>query len=517
MDEINGHPGLNSEIQNQFSQRASELSMINGSDQTLAQQTQSSKEDTKFRVDDVTSDSTGTDGSLWDPDDPLATDTPPPHFHLQDLPASVPSSLSLSPVDQALTMLNRLPSTDLNSQRDSPLMETCDISLVALEMDSEEETPEPRSLLSRLFSDAGKSEDKNETRRPAPDLTCTRAQSASTCDSISKDLSVEGVRLRSYSYSYSKFCPSRSPRDNHTSEDGVLHSVSHSRSLLQALSLSKSTLSLSLLHPGKQRASSISEQSQDKREIRFRKRAQSADDEGSLELAESLQHLTLSEFLKEIEEEELEKCNIPTKAESEKYKVIRTFSFLKNRMSSTRNKNKGKGKDREAKDKQLNGHRFGTGPCLGPTLCVVCDKPASGKDLLHCSGCTAIVHKSCKESLPPCLKKLQDRYALTVVKSKTASLPQNFTVRESSPHSVIPISVSQPVLTPKERKDNVTQSCSLPGSLPNSDSLLSESSETESEALKPNSHSEELLPTPGSSASNESSFGDGMRSVRVIV
>lgn len=35
------------------------------------------------------------------------------------------------------------------------------------------------------------------------------------------------------------------------------------------------------------------------REIRFRKRAQSADDEGSAELAESLQHLTLSEFLKE--------------------------------------------------------------------------------------------------------------------------------------------------------------------------------------------------------------------------
>lgn len=35
------------------------------------------------------------------------------------------------------------------------------------------------------------------------------------------------------------------------------------------------------------------------REIRFRKRAQSADDESNMELAESLQHLTLSEFLKE--------------------------------------------------------------------------------------------------------------------------------------------------------------------------------------------------------------------------
>lgn len=35
------------------------------------------------------------------------------------------------------------------------------------------------------------------------------------------------------------------------------------------------------------------------RELRFRRRAQSADDETSTELADSLQHLTLSEFLKE--------------------------------------------------------------------------------------------------------------------------------------------------------------------------------------------------------------------------
>lgn len=47
---------------------------------------------------------------------------------------------------------------------------------------------------------------------------------------------------------------------------------------------------------------------------------------------------------------------------------------------------KGKGKDRDAKDRPLNGHRFNTGACLGPTVCVVCNKPASGKDLLHCSG-----------------------------------------------------------------------------------------------------------------------------------
>uniref|UniRef100_A0A3Q1I5G6 Rho guanine nucleotide exchange factor (GEF) 28a n=1 Tax=Anabas testudineus TaxID=64144 RepID=A0A3Q1I5G6_ANATE len=203
-------------------------------------------------------------------------------------------------------------------------------------------------------------------------------------------------------------------------------------------------------------------------------RAQSADDEGSMELAESLQHLTLSEFLKEyvwgvklfikprltylchnfyyrIEEEDLNNYNIPAKVESEKYKVIRTFSFLKSRMSSTRNKAKGKGKDRESKDRPPHGHRFLTGSCLGPTMCVVCDKPASGKDLLHCSVCTTIVHKGCKDSIPPCLK-------VSVV--FTARLYLSL---------VIPISTSLPVMTPKEKKDAVTQSSSLSRSFPNSD------------------------------------------------
>uniref|UniRef100_A0A1A7YFK5 Rho guanine nucleotide exchange factor (GEF) 28 n=1 Tax=Iconisemion striatum TaxID=60296 RepID=A0A1A7YFK5_9TELE len=177
-------------------------------------------------------------------------------------------------------------------------------------------------------------------------------------------------------------------------------------------------------------------------------------------------------------------------------------------MSSTRNKSKGKGKDREAKDKLLNGHLFASGSCLGPTVCVVCDKPASGKDLLHCSGCTTIVHKGCKESVPPCLKKHQDKYAPASVRNKTASLPQNFTVRESPPQPRIPISLSQPVLVPNGKKESMTRSCSLSGSLPNNDSRLSESSETEADVQKLNSQSEELLPTPVSSASNESFLGD---------
>ncbi|KAM6975874.1 rho guanine nucleotide exchange factor 28 [Tautogolabrus adspersus] len=502
-------------VQNLISQPTSDLllSMIESSEETITQQTQSDDVDINYTVCGVTSDSTGTDNSLWDTVDSEdllpATDTPPPHSedcHAQFLT----DSLQLSPANQALARLSRPLFSEPTNQRESPPMDTCDLSLVALELDSEEDIPEPQSLLSPLSSDVEKSEDRRETCRPSTDLTCTRTQSASSaCGTPTKDLGDLGIRLRSYSYSSPKISlrPARFVRDNHTadiSSDGVLHSVSHSRSLLQALSLSKS---LSLLHPGKQRTPSMSEHSHEKRDITFRQRAQSADDdEGGMDLAESLQHLTLSEFLKEIEEEELDKYNIPTKVESEKYKVIRTFSFLKSRMSSTRNKTKGKGKDREAKDRPLNGHRFNTGACLGPTVCVVCDKPASGKDLLHCSSCTAIVHKGCKDSLPPCLKKLQDKYAVTMVKNRTASLPQNFTVRESPPQPVIPASPSLPVMTPKERKEAVTQPCTLSGSFLNSDSRLSESSETESDTSKGFSRSEELLPTPASST--DSSMGE---------
>uniref|UniRef100_A0A3Q1EM94 Rho guanine nucleotide exchange factor (GEF) 28a n=1 Tax=Acanthochromis polyacanthus TaxID=80966 RepID=A0A3Q1EM94_9TELE len=380
--------------------------------------------------------------------------------------------------DHSIIKLVRSNRLDLKPIMSSNLHSLSSPSLVALEVDSEEESTEPKSPLSPISSDVEKSEDKKETFRPSPDLTCTRSQSASACEPTSDELGDQGIRLRSYSYSSSKISlrPARFARDNHTSDIS-----------------------------SEQRASSISDQPHEKREIKFRQRAQSADDEGSMELAESLQHLTLSEFLKEIEEEELDKYSIPTKAESEKYKVIRTFSFLKSRMSSTRNKTKGKGKDREAKDRQLNGHRFATGSCLGPTVCVVCDKPASGKDLLHCSSCTAIVHKGCKDSLPPCLKKLQDKYAVTMVKTRTASLPQNFTVRDSSPQSIIPVSTSLPVMTPKERKDAVTQPSSLSGSFPN---IITISSETESDAVKPTSQSEELLSTPVSSTSTDSSFGE---------
>ncbi|XP_061657817.1 rho guanine nucleotide exchange factor 28 isoform X3 [Syngnathoides biaculeatus] len=329
-----------------------------------------------------------------------ATDAPPPPPPLEGPPAAI-----LAP-DTLAT--------------DAPLY-SCSLSPshVSLEVDSEEDETETRMQPPPLDGDAG----------PA----CGRSLSTSSaCEPVPNKLSESATRLRSYSYSSAKI-PSRPPRlaRDACSPDAPPHGGSHSRSLLQALSLS---ISLSLLHPAKQRASES--QSHEKREFSSR---HNDDDEPGAAPAGSLRHLTLSEFLKEIEEEQPDVSGVPTKADSDKYKVIRTFSFLKSKMSSTRNKTKGKGKDQDSKDRQTTAEHFFTTSCVSPTTtCMVCDKPVFGKDLLHCEACAATVHKACKESIPPCFKKLQEKNALISAKSRTASLPQNFTMRESPPQNATP-------------------------------------------------------------------------------
>uniref|UniRef100_A0A3B4VL09 Phorbol-ester/DAG-type domain-containing protein n=1 Tax=Seriola dumerili TaxID=41447 RepID=A0A3B4VL09_SERDU len=117
-----------------------------------------------------------------------------------------------------------------------------------------------------------------------------------------------------------------------------------------------------------------------------------------------------------IEDEEWDKYIIPSKVESEKYKVSRTFSFLKSRMSSTRNKTKVKGKEvKEGKEKSgaTNGHQFVPVSPSGPALCVACDKSVSGKELLQCSNCFLNVHKNCRESVAACGKTLFIIFVLT--------------------------------------------------------------------------------------------------------
>ncbi|XP_058493203.1 rho guanine nucleotide exchange factor 28-like isoform X3 [Solea solea] len=292
--------------------------------------------------------------------------------------------------------------------------------------------------------------EERDSFNASPDINCMQSNSTQT---PTKNPEEAEVRLRSYSYSSPKAKPSRPllNRDaavTDLAEDGAFSSGS--RSLLQALFLSKS---LTRLNQVKQRAFTQTETLREKRVLGFRKRAQSAEEESSA----SLQHLTLTEFLKEIEDEEWDKYIIPSKVESEKYKVSRTFSFLKSRMSSTRNKTKVKGKEvKEGKEKSgaVSGHQFVPVSPSGPALCVACDKSVSGKELLQCSSCFLNVHKSCRESVAACVKKPQERNAL-LVKSKTLSLPQNL-MKDSSPAFLLSSSStsSLPAMT-RERRDTV--------------------------------------------------------------
>ncbi|XP_030225642.1 rho guanine nucleotide exchange factor 28 isoform X3 [Gadus morhua] len=164
------------------------------------------------------------------------------------------------------------------------------------------------------------------------------------------------------------------------------------------------------------------------------------------------------------DEEDWDKYIIPSKVESEKYKVSRTFSFLKSRMSSTRSKAKVKEKEvKEGKQKTggANGHQFvaASGP-PGPSVCVACDRPVPGKDLLQCFNCSLSVHKSCRDSVPPCGKKPQDKNALST-KGKASTLPQNSAKDTSSSLSSSPSSSSSLNTAAREKRETAALSKSL--------------------------------------------------------
>ncbi|XP_020791379.2 rho guanine nucleotide exchange factor 28-like [Boleophthalmus pectinirostris] len=293
----------------------------------------------------------------------------------------------------------------------------------SLECDSEEEDilghSYPIASLRKQASLRSSSGEERDSFDTSPDAERTHSDNNSA-----KGPEEAEVRLRSYSYSSPKAKPSR-PLLN---RDATISDPTE-----------------------EQRAFSLTETpSREKRILGFRKRAQSAEEESSA----SLQHLTLTEFLKEIEDEEWDRYIIPSKAESEKYKVSRTFSFLKSRMTSTRSKTKVKGKEvKEMKEKgtAVNGHQFSPMSPSGSALCVACDKFVSGKELLHCSNCFLKVHKSCREFSMACVKKQSEKNAL-LMKSKTLSLPLN-----STKDSVSLFSPSSISTTTKDKREPVAQ------------------------------------------------------------
>ncbi|XP_045864493.1 A-kinase anchor protein 13 isoform X2 [Meles meles] len=115
-------------------------------------------------------------------------------------------------------------------------------------------------------------------------------------------------------------------------------------------------------------------------------------------------------------------------------KVSRTFSYIKNKMSSSKKsrekekeKEKIKEKEKDLKEKEkdkktVNGHTFSSIPVVGPISCSQCVKPFTSKDAYTCAGCSAFVHKGCRESLASCAKvKMKPRGSLQA--QDTSSLP----------------------------------------------------------------------------------------------
>ncbi|NXA44901.1 ARG28 factor, partial [Nothocercus julius] len=349
-------------------------------------------------------------------------------------------------------------------------------SLDDLEVDSGTESVSDRSLVHYLPLSSSETTASNRdeiiSSETSTDFNINQAESLSLSTSLQpKECLLSGIRSRSYSCSSPKSFLGRPciPRDfavGDSNEDGVF--MNSGRSLLQALSLSKS---VSLLHPCK-RAYSLPEQSREKR----------------------------------IQEEEWDKYMVPSKTESEKCKVSRTFSFLMNRMTSTRNKCKTKNKDAKDKEK-LNRHNFINGTFSGVIPCTACEKALLGKESLQCSYCNVIVHKSCKECAPVCTKKSQERYHN---KNKPQGGLTNSSLGDVSQpaFSIVHPSSSLPIGLSAARREASQQSHSLSKSVPSASferrSMPFPEPDSETSTWRSKSRSEEMLQALGTFSSMDS-------------
>ncbi|GCB73709.1 hypothetical protein scyTo_0002790 [Scyliorhinus torazame] len=121
-------------------------------------------------------------------------------------------------------------------------------------------------------------------------------------------------------------------------------------------------------------------------------------------------------------------------------KVYRTFSYLKNKMSSGKHKNKEKEKtkEKEVKDKKtVNGHVFTAILAFRAPQCHQCNKAITSREAYLCTSCNAQVHKSCRDSLPSCNK----------IKQKQQNAPQ---AQDSSTLPTV-VNMRNKTFQPKER------------------------------------------------------------------
>ncbi|KAM3939560.1 rho guanine nucleotide exchange factor 28 isoform 2-T2 [Leptodactylus fuscus] len=316
-------------------------------------------------------------------------------------------------------------------------------SLDGLDADSEGEGTYPRyqSPDSSAKEDSsgflGNSADELDSSETSAERDFSNRQAGTLPFLQSKDPLSSGLRFRSYSYS--------SPKN--------------------FLGKPRLTRDLSIGEPGDERAYSLPEHTREKR----------------------------------IEEEEWDRYMAPAKPECEKNKVSRTFSFLRSRMSSTRNRNKTKNK--ETKEK-VNRHQFVPGTFSGVVPCLVCEKALLGKESFQCSNCNVNVHKACKDAAPACSKKFQDRYN---PKYKQSSVISNSSFKDI-PQPALSASPPSTSMSLGKRDSVLTSGVSCRGvSVSSIDRRSDQSLESDGDTSgsRSRSQSEELLQSMGTAPSME--------------
>ncbi|XP_042198962.1 A-kinase anchor protein 13 isoform X1 [Callorhinchus milii] len=108
-------------------------------------------------------------------------------------------------------------------------------------------------------------------------------------------------------------------------------------------------------------------------------------------------------------------------------KVSRTFSYLRNKMSSGKQKHKEKErvKEKEAKEKDkkvLIHHAFCAILVYGSQQCHQCNKVISSREAYLCTNCNVQVHKSCRDSAAPC-SKIKQRPQKNLQANDISTLP----------------------------------------------------------------------------------------------
>ncbi|XP_048418590.2 A-kinase anchor protein 13-like [Stegostoma tigrinum] len=117
-------------------------------------------------------------------------------------------------------------------------------------------------------------------------------------------------------------------------------------------------------------------------------------------------------------------------------KVARTFSYLKNKMSSGKHKNKEKekSKEKEVKDKDkktVNGHGFTAVLAFRTPPCDQCNRAITSRETYLCTSCNAQVHKGCRDSLPSC-NKIKQKQQKAPQAQDSSTLPTVVNMRNKS-------------------------------------------------------------------------------------